>query len=114
LDQAEVLAVAVQFEIGMQWTGRVLPVLLGGKHDQVGIGPERHGRELPLGQVIGLIGQEPAVQVHGARSRVVDLDPIGFVPVLVIEPIVVDRHELADQEQILSTKRQSRAKDEHD
>jgi hypothetical protein len=96
----------------VQHAHRVAAILPGGKDNQIGIGSQRHGRELPPGRIVGLVGQIPPLQAHHARPGVVDLDPVLLVAVLVVEAGLVHRQELADSEHVLRTRRAARAQDE--
>lgn len=61
LHQRQILAAALDCEVGVQLRGRVVAIFVRGKDDQVLIRFEYIGRKLPPGQVVGLIGQVPAV-----------------------------------------------------
>ena len=71
-------------------------VLSRGKHHQKTAGVEIGGGKPPFGQVMGIVGQAPAVQVHRARAGVVDFDPVIEGTVLVAQRVRVVGHEFRE------------------
>jgi hypothetical protein len=58
-------------------------------------------RELPPGQVLGCVRQIPAIEIRRAHPGVVNLDPVLFIPVLVVQAVLVQGQKFADLEGIL-------------
>ena len=98
--QGQVFAVAVQFEIRMQFAPRVVPILARGKHQQVIVRSEHFRGERPLGRIALVVGQPPAIRVDRIVARVVNLDPVGRIAVLVQPRADVGGHELADLQRV--------------
>ena len=67
-----------------------------GKYDQEALGGQVRAREKPAGLARGIVRERPSIQIHRARAGVVNLDPIGKLPVLVGESGLVVGHEFAD------------------
>ena len=96
-NQGEVLAVVVELEVRVQRRGRNDAVLLRREDHEIAVRRERVVWKPPLRQRVVVIGQIPAVEVDRGDRRVVDLDPIGVIPVVVGQAGLVDRQELGDQ-----------------
>ena len=62
---------------------------------------ERPGVEIgrgepPLGQVLGIVGQIPALQVHAFGAGIVNLDPVLIRAVLIGQRVCVGGHEFGN------------------
>ena len=62
---------------------------------------EQGRRKHPFGEIVRLVREGPAAQVHRFCSGIVDLDPVLFLPINIIKPLVVDRHKLVDPDEFL-------------
>ena len=100
-NQGQILPFAAQLEIRVELEPRHASVLCRGKDDQVGVGVEQSGGESPFGEVVGLVGEIPSGQVHNLCAGIVDLDPVLFLAINIVEPLVVDCHELVDANEFL-------------
>ena len=96
LHEAEVLTARAEFETSVQFPVRLGPVFAGGKHQQKTAGLDLHGGKHPFGQVLGIVAQRPASQVDRGVARVVKLDPVRVVAIGILQVLVVDREEFAD------------------
>jgi len=99
-DEGQVLAVGIEFEVGVKVVGMggVAARQTRGEDDQVIARAEGAGGERPLTQVLGVVGQVPALQVDRRDGGVVDLDPVPVgVGIGRIPRLVVVGHELGDQ-----------------
>src|SRR5215470_10932821 len=64
-----------------------------GEHDQKAACGQIDRGESPVGEPGRVVRKEPALQVHRARTRIVDLDPIRETPILVSQNVGVVRHD---------------------
>ncbi len=96
--QRQVLAAGGQVEAGVQGRARHGAVLARGKHHQKTARLEAHRREAPFGEVVGVVREEPPVEVHRDGAGVVQLDPVRVIPVLVRQRAPVAGHELGDDD----------------
>ena len=63
--EGEVFTAGAEFEIGVERLSGDAAVAIRGKHDQVTASRKIRGRETPLGEVPGVVGQAPVQQVDG-------------------------------------------------
>ena len=96
LHEGEVFTARTELEIGVQLPVRLDPVFAGSEHQQITAGLDLHGREHPLGQVLGIVGKRPAGQVDRGVTGVEKLDPVRVIAIGVLEVFVVDREDFAD------------------
>ena len=97
LDQGQVFARRGELEIGVEL--RVVcpgAVFVRGKHHQIAAPGNHLRRELPLGQVVGVVGKIPTGEIHFLRLIVDDLDPIRRISIVVQQGGAVAGHEFAD------------------
>ena len=72
-------------------------IVAGGENDHVTAPGHRcPSRELPLGQVVCVIGEVVAAEIEVGDLRVVDFDPVGGVAVVINQAVVVGGQELGD------------------
>jgi hypothetical protein len=101
-DEPEVLAAGRELKVGME-LDPAAAVLPGREDDEVVAGREAglgDGRDLPLGRLAALVGQERAREVDEARPGVEELDPVGLLAVLVVEAGAAGRRELVDDDAV--------------
>ena len=80
----------------MQRGGRIASVLAGCPDEQEFPGLELDRGKSPEIEFVGIVGQVPAIQVHGGIAAVVNLDPVGGIAVIVQTGLSVAREELGD------------------
>ena len=80
----------------MQWFSGDRPVFTGSEHNQITARRKIRRRESPFRKISGVVGQEPAAEVHRAWTAVEQFDPIRARIVFVLEQPVVDGAELID------------------
>ena len=95
-DQAEVIPLAAQGEVGVRRLVFGAPVLAGHEHNEILPGLNFGFGKCPLGQALAAVGQCRAGEVDGFRTVVVQLKPVGEIPLVVPEPGIVDGDELID------------------
>ena len=101
LDETKKLASGGKREVGMKEAPRidvVVLVLVRGKDKEVSARRNDHGGKLPLVEIVGAVGEMPAAEVHRSGAEVVNLDPVGRIPVAVVESRVIAGHELRDDQ----------------
>ena len=94
--EREVLAAGIELEIGMQVRRVRMAVLPRSPDLQKPTRGHGHGREPPLRRIKRAVGQEPAVQIHRLRIRIVNLNPVGRRAILVHNPRRIRCHDLRD------------------
>ncbi len=80
----------------MQWPRGIVVILARREHEQVLIGRQRDGRELPLDKVVRVVGKIPALKIFGLRSLVVKFDPVRVLTRVVGKHAGIGGHELAN------------------
>ena len=98
LDQGQVIALGGELEVGVQFPAGLASVFVGGEDQQVTVADQVGGGELPLPEVAPIIREIPTAELRGFGAAVVNLDPVGELPVGVAERAPVGRHELSDEE----------------
>ena len=94
--QEHIVALVGDAEIGVQ-VGRVFPAIHArAVHGQPAAGGQGHGGKLPALELLGLVGQRPAGEIHGAGRGIVDFNVIRAGPGLVHEEGAVVGHDLGD------------------
>ena len=101
LDETKKLASGGKREVGVEEAPRinvVVLVLVRGKDKEVSARRNDHGGKLPLVELVRSVGEVPAAEVHRSGAEVVNLDPVGRIPVAVVEGRVIAGHELRDDQ----------------
>ncbi len=97
-DEPQVFAPRRERKAGMQLAIGRRHADPGGKHDQTLRRVERNGRKGPFVEIGAVVGQMPAGQIGGFVASVVELDPVRFVAVVVLQTAGVRGHDLAEND----------------
>lgn len=80
----------------MQLVRWVISILIRRENNQVTFGRKSYRREGPLVQVIRVVGQVIAAQIHGDIVRVKNFDPIRVFAILIFQSRVVVGEKLVN------------------
>ena len=96
--QRQVSAATIELKPGVQRLIGDGDVVAGGENHQIAIAAEAlPGGDLPMVQVIVLVGEEVAAQVDGGGVGVIDFDPIGGAAEIVDQAVGVAGQEFGDE-----------------
>src|SRR5262245_45186450 len=71
-------------------------VAIGSKHYEKALRRQVGVRELPVDTFVRILRQPPILQIHRARTVVVDFNPILILTKIVTQGLRVTRHEFGD------------------
>ena len=104
--QAEILALALEFKIGMEAVGDAGSVFAGSEHHQETPGRKRDVGEGPGAWVRGVIGQAPSRQLDVLIGDVLEFNPVFVVALFVSKGLLVVRDHLRQDNSTGSRRRQ--------
>ena len=91
-NEREVAASISEFEVGVQPARRIREISRGGEDDLVFVRRERDGWKRPADSACD-VREPPACEIRARILAVVNLDPVGILDEVILEPAVIFRDE---------------------
>ena len=80
----------------MQTCSRHRAIFAIGKDEEKAIRRQRNGRKRPFFRLVRLVGEMPACKIYRRSAGIVQLEPVGVIPIFVGNDILPRSHELRD------------------